>query len=74
MEEDPTCSICGCGPEDAFHAMLHCMHACELWLSMRREWNFPGEHLFVPTIPEWILKALHEMTMQQCAMTLMILW
>lgn len=74
MEEDPTCIVCGREPEDAFHAMMRCPHARDLWAVMRQEWSLPAERTFVPTGPEWILQALRAMTEQQRAMVLMILW
>ena len=74
MEEDPTCTVCGREPEDAFHALFRCPHARELWAAMRQEWTLPAEGVFEPTGPKWILQALHAMTEQQRAMVLMILW
>lgn len=74
MEEDPTCTLCGREQEDSFHALLRCNHAQELWLAMRKEWVLPAEEVFTPSGPEWILQALHQMTDEQRAMRLMILW
>ena len=36
MEEDPTCTVCGQEPEDAFHALLRCPHARELLEAIRQ--------------------------------------
>ena len=53
LELEPTCSICGNGEEDEFHAVSTCTKSRALRDAMRKEWPLPAEKSFRNTGNDW---------------------
>jgi len=64
-----TCTICGCGEEDVFHALIVCPKARTL-----RLWNLPGEELFKFEGPDWLSILLDKLDIEGRAKLLILFW
>jgi hypothetical protein len=68
------CQICGRENEDSIHIFLRCPHAHSLWQAMKEVWDLPDLQKLKPVRQDWLLRLLQVISVNQRAMTLMVLW
>ena len=72
LEINDTCSICGNGEEDAFHATVICTKATALRQAMRKVWTLPPESSFSFTGHGWLQHLLGQTDEKTRDRTLML--
>ncbi|KAG2574039.1 hypothetical protein PVAP13_7KG295601 [Panicum virgatum] len=72
--ETSTCAICGFEAETAFHAVVSCPHARDLFEAMRTEWPVPDTKQLHLSGPDWLLLLLDRLPAAYQAPLLLILW
>jgi hypothetical protein len=68
------CQICGQAEEDTFHVFARCPHARALWQAMQEVWELPSIDAIQNTRKEWLLRLLNQISENQRANLLMLLW
>nr|XP_051228987.1 uncharacterized protein LOC127346758 [Lolium perenne] len=74
MDILPTCSICGCEPEDAYHAVMTCTKANALRHCLRDVWELPAENLLRFSGDNWVLVLLDQCNEDMRAKLIFLWW
>jgi hypothetical protein len=65
------CNICGRVKEDTAHALFSCLHARQLWSSMREVWLLPSDSDMQIHSSNWFSKIINNITAQMLENTLL---
>lgn len=69
-----TCTICGQGEEDEFHAVISCTRPRALRETLRASWRLPDERSLSKLGPGWLLGGLDKLSENERAQFLLVLW
>nr|TKV94729.1 hypothetical protein SEVIR_9G314800v2 [Setaria viridis] len=74
LEVDSSWRLCGLEEEDAFHAVISCTKVRALRQALRKSWEIAPEQKFMKSGPEWLLLLLTDLSLEERAQTLFLLW
>nr|XP_045084679.1 uncharacterized protein LOC123494096 [Aegilops tauschii subsp. strangulata] len=74
LETDATCSICGRGVENEYHAIVECTKSRGLRRAMREVWVLPPEKKFRYTGEDWLQVLLDSENEDTGAKMLLLMW
>jgi ribonuclease HI len=68
------CKICGREKEDTTHALYSCMHARQLWTSLRDVWLLPSDLDMQIDQSNWFCNIIIQIPVQMLDNTLLVAW